>query len=137
MNELLAKGVIEPSSGGAGVYSSVFVIPKYTSGLWPILNLKHFNCYLRIPSSKMPTIRYVWQLTQCGCYAFSTDLQDAYLHIPIVKHHHQFLQLVWHNLPYQWKVLPFVLAKATWVLTGLTKLFYSFAITRVSIFLSI
>ena len=42
VDELLAKGVIEPSSGGAVFYSSMFVVPKHTGGLWPILNLKHF-----------------------------------------------------------------------------------------------
>ena len=88
---MLAKGVIEPSSGGAGFYSSMLVVPKHTSGLWPILNLKCFNCYMCIPSFKMPTIRHIWQLIQHGDYAFSVDLQDAYLHIPIVKHHHHFL----------------------------------------------
>ena len=56
VDELLAKGVIEPSSGGAGFYSSVFVVPKHTGGLQPILNLKHFNCYMHIPSFKMPTL---------------------------------------------------------------------------------
>ena len=69
----------------------------------------------------MPTIRYVWQLIQHGDYAFSIDLQDAYLHIPIVKHHYHFLQFVWHNVPYQWKVLPFGLATAPQVFTALTK----------------
>ena len=112
MDELLAKGAIEPFSGGAGFYSSMFVVPKHTGGLWPILNLKHFNCYMHVPTSKMPTIRLVWQLIQHGDYAFSIDLQDAYLHIPIVKHHHHFLQFVWHNVPYQWKVLPFGLTTA-------------------------
>ena len=58
-----------------------------------------------VPSFKMSTIRHVQQLIQHGDYAFSTDLQDAYLHIPIVEHHHHFLQFVWHNVPYQWKVL--------------------------------
>ena len=91
VDELLAKGAIEPSSGGAGVFSSVFVVPKCTGGLWPILNLKHFNHYMHIPSFKMPTIRHVQQLIQHGDYAFSIDLQDAYLHIPIAKHHHHFL----------------------------------------------
>ena len=32
VDELLAKGAIEPSSGGAGFYSSVFVVPKHTGG---------------------------------------------------------------------------------------------------------
>ena len=35
----------------------------------------------------MPTIRHVGQQFQCVNYAFSIDLEDAYLHIPIVKHH--------------------------------------------------
>ena len=63
----------------------------------------------------------VQQLIQHGDYAFSIDPQDAYLHIPIVKHHHCFLQFVWDNVPYQWKVLPFGLATAPWVFTALTK----------------
>ena len=45
----------------------------------------------------------------------------CYLHIPIVKHHHHFLHFVWHNVPYQWKDLPFGLATAPWIFTALTK----------------
>ena len=69
----------------------------------------------------MPTLKHVWQLFQHGDYAFSIDLQDAYLHIPIVKHHHHFLSFVWHNVPYQWKGLPFGLATAPRVFTALIK----------------
>ena len=117
VDELLAKGAIEPSSGGAVFYSSVFVVPKHTGGLHPILNLKCFNCYMHIPSFKMPTLKNVWQLIQQGDFAFSIDLQDAYLHTPIFKHHHRFLHFVWH----QWKVLPFGLATAPRVFTSLMK----------------
>ena len=49
----------------------------------------------------------------------SIDLQDV--HIPIVKHHRHFLHFVWHNVPYQWKVLPFGLATAPRAFTSLTK----------------
>ena len=59
VDELLAKGAIEPSSGGADFYSSMFVVPKHTGGLRPILNLKHFNCYMHIPSFKMPTLKSI------------------------------------------------------------------------------
>ena len=75
---------------------------------------------MHIPSFKMPTIRHVQQLIQCGDYAFSIDPQDAYLHIPIFKCHH-ILQFVWCNMPYQWKVLPFGLAIAPRVFMDLTK----------------
>ena len=87
VDELFSKGAIEPYSGGAGFYSSMFAVPKHTDGLQPILKLKPFNHYLHIPSFKMPTIRHVWQLIEHGDYAFSIDLQDAYLYIPIAKHH--------------------------------------------------
>ena len=90
VDKMFAKGTVEPSSGGAGFYSSVFVVPKYSGGLQPILNLKQFNHYMHIPSSKMHTIRHVQQLIQCSHYAFSIDLQDTYLHTAIVKHHHYF-----------------------------------------------
>ena len=76
---------------------------------------------MHIPSFKIPTLKNVWQLIQQGDFAFSIDLQDAYLHVPIVKHHHCFLCFVWHNVPYQWKVLPFGLATAPRVFTSLTK----------------
>ena len=76
---------------------------------------------MHIPSFKMPTLKHVWQLIKHGDYAFSIDLQDAYLHIPIIKHHHYFLHFVWHNLPYQWKVLPFGLATIPSVSMSLTK----------------
>ena len=129
VDELLAKGAIEPSSGGAGFYSSMFVVPKHTGGLRPILNLKHFNCYMHIPSFKMPTLKTIQQLIQHGDFAFSIDLQDAYLHIPIVKHHRRFLHFVWHNVPYQWKVLPFGPQPLGFLLPS-QNLFCSFAVAR-------
>ena len=109
------------SSGGAGFYSSVFVVPKHTGGLCSILNLKCFNRFMHIPSFKMPTLKNVQQLIQQGDYAFSIDLQDAYLRVAIVKHHRWFLHFVWHNVPYQWRVLPFGLATTPRVFTSLTK----------------
>ena len=121
VDELLAKGAVEPFCGGTGFYSSMFVVRKHTGGLLPILNLKCFNCYMHIPSFKMVTIRHIWELIQCGDYAFSINLLDVYLHIPIAKHHLCFLQFVWHNVPHQWKVVPFGLATATQVFTTITE----------------
>ena len=41
----------------------------------------------------MPTVRQVWQLIQQGDYAFFIYCKDAYLHVPIFKHHHNFYPL--------------------------------------------
>ena len=45
VDELPAKEAVEQSSGGAGFYSSVFVVPKHTGCLQPILNLKQLNMF--------------------------------------------------------------------------------------------
>ena len=46
VDDLLGKGAFEPSTGGAGFYSNIFVVPKHTGGLWSLLNLKLFNHYI-------------------------------------------------------------------------------------------
>ena len=66
---------------------------------------------------------------------FSIDFKDAYLHIPIVKHHNEFLNFVWQNKPFQWNVLPFGLATAPRVFTSPTKPILSFADARVFVLL--
>ena len=66
VDKLLSKGAVEQSSGGAGFYSSVFVVPSHIDGLWPIHYLKQFNHYLHMPYFMMPTMTYVQQLIQWG-----------------------------------------------------------------------
>ena len=64
--------------------------------------------------------RYTIYIQQCD-YAFPTDHNDAYLHIPIVKYHYCILSFVWQHKPFQWKVLPSGLATAPRAFTSLTK----------------
>ena len=49
MDDLLTKGAMEPATGGAGLYSKVFIIAKHTGGLHNILNLKWFNSFMHTP----------------------------------------------------------------------------------------
>ena len=137
---MLAKGASEPSTGCPGYYSNIFIAPKHIlhsilnfkqfNCYMHILNFKQFNCYMHIPTFKIPTVRKVGQLIQQGDFAFSIDLKDAYLHIPIVKHHHHFLKYVWPHQPYQWKVLPFRLAADLGCSPCSINPYCSFAITR-------
>ena len=95
----------------------MFLVPRHSGGLQPILNLKQFNHYMHICTFKMPSNRYGNLFNDYGC---SINFKKAYLHIPIVKHHcNFFFRFVWQNKPYQWKVLPFGLATAPRVLTSL------------------
>ena len=85
----------------------------------------------------MPTLKHVWQLIQHGGYAFSTDLKDAYLHIPIVKYHHHFLVLFGIMCVISGRFYLLGLPQALGFLHPSPNLFCSFAITRVCILLSI
>ena len=95
------------------------------------------NHYMHIPSFKMPTRRHIWQLIQCGDYAFSIDLQDAYLHIPIVKHHCHFLHLFGTMCLISRRFCLLGWPQPLGFLQPSPNLFCSFAITSVSILLSI
>ena len=79
MDEHLAKGAIEPLTHGAYFYSDVFMVPKHTGGLQPILNvLSSLPITHAYQLLKMPTISQVWQLIQQGDYDFSLDLEGAF-----------------------------------------------------------
>ena len=93
MDEFLAKGAIDPSSGGAGFYSNIFVTPNCMSGYHPILHLRQFNYCMYIFTFKIPDIRQVCMLIEQENYALSIDIKDVYLHIHIIKYHHNFYSL--------------------------------------------
>ena len=98
----------------------VFVIPKHTGGLWPILNLKQFNCYLHIPSFKMPTIQHVCSLF-IMMIMLSPLISRMLIYIFLLLSIIIILWFVWCNMPYKWKVSPFGLALACRDFTALTK----------------
>ena len=100
---------------------NMFVVPKCMGGLHPILNLKWLNGYMHVTTFKMPTITQVQLLAQPGYNVFFSDLLNAYLHVPIVKHHHQFLQFGNTSL-FSGRHLPLGLAKVPRVFSILTKL---------------
>ena len=45
---------------------------------------------MHIPMFKISTITQLCLLIQQGDYAFSMNLKDAYLQIPIIKDHHHY-----------------------------------------------
>ena len=42
--------------------TDTFIIPQCNGGLWPIFNLTWFNCYMHMPTFKIPTMGWVHQL---------------------------------------------------------------------------
>ena len=113
-------GATEPSSDDAGFYFNLFFFPKCTGGLQPIRNLKWFNHDMYIPTFKVPTIRYVWQLIQSGDNAFAMDHQECLFTYSYTLTSSSCFTIFWH-MPYLWKDLPFGRATAPRVFTALTK----------------
>jgi hypothetical protein len=86
---LLSKGAIEevPLSPSLPCYiSPIFLIPKKSGGMRPILNLKKLNAaHLDTPYFRMETMEDVRHALRPGDWVASIDLRDAYFHIRL--HH--------------------------------------------------
>ena len=69
----------------------------------------------------MHTISSVLSTVEKGDYAFKTDLQDAYFHVPVLipPGSRKYLRFAFENKIYQFRVLPFGLNPAPQVFTGL------------------
>lgn len=65
----------------------------------------------------MLTMTEVTSVVQPGDWFMSTDLTDAYIHVPIVAHHQPFMQFAFQGRHYRFKVLPFGLSLSPRVFT--------------------
>ena len=83
---LLSKGAVEEIIPECpGYYSRIFLVPKKNRKLRLIIDLSVLNHFVYTQTFKMETQRKVKDAVQLNDWAFSLDLTDAYLHIPI--HH--------------------------------------------------
>ena len=117
---LLHKGAIEPVyDDSPGFYSRLFVVPKKEGTYRPVIDLKVLNQHLKVPHFKMHTVQTVLKTISPRDYAFTIDLTDAYLHIPVHKRDRKFLRFTSLGTRLQWTCLPFGLATASMVFTRL------------------
>ena len=137
VDKLLAKGGNRTIFWWCWFLFSVFVVPKCMTGLWHILNLSHlFIICLYLPlrcrlsdmfSSLFNTvIMHSPLVTRMLIYTF------LLLSIIII-----FLQYALHNMPYQWKVLLLAWSQPLGFSGSSLNLSCSFAITSISVLLSI
>ena len=120
VQKLLEKGAIEKvphDQEGQGFYSTFFTVPKKDGGIRPILNLKPLNVHLKKDHFKMETLRSIIQALHQGDWGVSTDLRDAYLHLPIFVHHRKYLRFCVKDQHFQFRAMPFGLAVAPRVFT--------------------
>ncbi|CAG7723383.1 unnamed protein product, partial [Allacma fusca] len=84
--KLLRKGAIEESLHPYFV-SPIFVVPKKSGGLRPIINLKKLNKYIVINHFKLEKIQLVKDLLSQNMWMAKIDLEDAYFSISIHETH--------------------------------------------------
>jgi hypothetical protein len=89
VDALLSKGAMEevPLFPPPLCYiSPIFLVPKKSGGMRPILNLKKLNgAHLNTPYFCMETVEDVCDALRPGDWAASIDLRDAFFHVPL--HH--------------------------------------------------
>ena len=110
VEKLLEKAAIEPvpiAEEHLGFYSTLFLVPKKTGDLRPVINLKPLNQYLKTEHFKMDTLSKVINLVRKGDWGISVDLQDAYFHIPIFRSHRKYLRFCIQGRKFQYRVLAF------------------------------
>ena len=116
--------------GRPGFYSTFFVVQKKDGSYRPILNLRNLNTHLQVPHFKMETLKSITAALRIGEWAFTLDLQDAYLHIPVYQYHRQYLRFCVQGHHYQFRAMPFGLATAPRIFTKVMSAIGSFLHTR-------
>ena len=118
--ELLDKRVLEIVPGpyyGHSYFSNIFVVAK-SNGKWrPVIDLKRLNKSINCPHFKMDDIQRLWETLLPGNFAFSIDLKDAYLHVPIHRSFRKYLRMYRRGTVYQFRALPFGLCTAPLIFT--------------------
>lgn len=93
------------------------VVPKASGGYRFILDCRLINGFLPDAAFKLENLSIVPQIVQKGSFLFSTDLEDAYFHIPMHPKSRPHLCFQWRGVYYRSNVLPFGLSLAPWVFT--------------------
>ena len=118
INNLLRKGTIITSDATSpGFYSRLFMVPKKSGELRPILDLSALNKFISKSKFKMETPRDIRRVIRHGDWGTSLDLQDAYYHILIHPDSRKFLRFVWADRVYEYAALPFGLSPAPLIFT--------------------
>ena len=117
---LLSKGAVEEIIPECpGYYSRIFLVPKKNGKFRLIIDLSVLNHFVYTQTFKMETQRKVKDAVQLNDWAFSLDLTDAYLHIPIHHRSRKYLRFTLGGRVYQFKALPFGLSTSPFVFTRL------------------
>ena len=103
VDSLLQKGAIEPvlNSRSLGFYSRLFLVPKKTGDLRPVIDLSTLNKSLVVPHLQMEMAQTVRAAIRRQAWTLSIDTRDAYLHVPMNLSIQKYLRFHVNNRTYQ------------------------------------
>ena len=126
INSLWHMGVIEKATHESGeVISPVFAVSKPDGSYRKILNLKHFNQYVKYEHFKMENLDNVLSLMTKDCFMTSVDLKKAYYSVMIAPSSRKYLKFFWDGQLWQYCSLPNGLSCAPRVFTRIMKTLFS------------
>ena len=104
----VTKGAIEKVNHCPGEFlSNMFLVPKKTGDLRPVINRKPLNEFVAKIHFKMEGIHLVQDLVKPGNYLATIDQKDAYFSIPIFPRDRKYFRFLWDKTLYQFTCLPF------------------------------
>ena len=104
-----------------GFYSRLFLVPKKTRDLRPVIDLSTLNRHMVVPHFKMETQGSVRSAIRSQEWTVSMDIRDAYLHVPMHQAVRKYLCFVVNKKVYQFTCLSFGLATSPRKLTKLLR----------------
>ena len=112
VDALLLKGAIERVTNMTShwYYSRLFLVPKETGDLRPVIDLSTLNNHMVVPHFKMETQGSYRLAIRSQEWTVSIDIRDAYLHVPMHQAIRKYLHFVVNKQVYQFSSLPFGLA---------------------------
>ena len=118
---LLKRAVTRVAPCKEEFISNIFLVPKKTGDMRPVINLKPLNQYIQNIHFKMENIQMALNLISPGDFMVSLDLKDAYFNIPIFSLHRKYLRFIWKSQRYEFTCLPFGYSLAPRVFTKVFK----------------
>ncbi|XP_073831437.1 uncharacterized protein [Musca autumnalis] len=111
VNELLAKGFIEPSRSA---YNSPITLARKKNGTWRLcMDFRHLNSKSSPDAYPLPRISSILDRLREANFVSSLDLKDGYWQIPLEESSRKYTAF---TVPgrglYQWRVMPFGLHSA-------------------------
>ena len=133
---LLDKGAIKHVEYTQGEFiSTLFLVPKKSGDLRPVINLKPLNFFVQKVHFKMENIGSAICYVSPGDYMISLHLKDAYFSVPVHPLDRKLLRFFWKGQRFEFTCLPFgyspaprvftkILIAATWRSKGIRSSIY-------------